>query len=110
MCLKIGMLTLAVPSWLKACLIFKWWRVLSCSLLLVVRVLVAAVSGSLSIIVTVLDAFLDVLSGGFLWLSSHYSRRKAPGQKYLYPVGRARMEPLGIIVFAVSGNWVKFPA
>ncbi|KAK9917760.1 hypothetical protein WJX75_007903 [Coccomyxa subellipsoidea] len=65
--------------------------------LLLVRVAIAAISGSLSIIVTTLDAVLDVISGFIIWSTSTAKRRK---NKYKFPIGQARMEPLGIIVFS----------
>ncbi|CAK0740588.1 hypothetical protein CVIRNUC_001261 [Coccomyxa viridis] len=70
---------------------------LSNIVLLVVRVSIAAVSGSLSIIVTTLDAVLDVISGSIIWSTSLARRRR---NKYRFPIGQARMEPLGIIVFS----------
>ncbi|CAL5223676.1 g6226 [Coccomyxa viridis] len=70
---------------------------LSNIVLLMVRVSIAAVSGSLSIIVTTLDAVLDVISGFIIWSTSLARQRR---NKYRFPIGQARMEPLGIIVFS----------
>lgn len=55
------------------------------SVLLLVRVSIAAVSGSLSIIVTTLDAVLDVISGSIIWSTSLARRRK---NKYRFPIGQ----------------------
>ena len=55
------------------------------SVLLLVRVSIAAVSGSLSIIVTTLDAVLDVISGFIIWSTSLARRRR---NKYRFPIGQ----------------------
>jgi divalent metal cation (Fe/Co/Zn/Cd) transporter len=59
-----------------------------CSVLLGIRTAIAALSGSLSVIVTVIDAFLDVVSGGLLYYTSYLSRVKR--DPYRYPIGRVR--------------------
>lgn len=55
------------------------------SVLLAVRVAIAAVSGSLSIIVTTLDAVLDVISGFIIWSTSVAKRAR---NKYKFPIGQ----------------------
>ena len=57
------------------------------SVLLMVRLAIAGVAGSLSIIVTTLDAVLDVISGFIIWSTSVAKRRR---NKYKYPIGQAR--------------------
>ena len=42
-------------------------------------------SGSLSIIVTTLDAVLDVISGSIIWSTSLARRRR---NKYRFPIGQ----------------------
>ncbi|KVI10237.1 Cation efflux protein [Cynara cardunculus var. scolymus] len=54
-------------------------------------------SGSLAVIASTLDSFLDLLSGFILWFTSNAMRN--PNQ-YHYPIGKNRMQPVGIIVFA----------
>ncbi|XP_058218547.1 metal tolerance protein 9-like [Rhododendron vialii] len=54
-------------------------------------------SRSLAVIASTLDSFLDLLSGFILWFTSH--AMKTPNQ-YHYPIGKKRMQPVGIIVFA----------
>ncbi|KAF8408592.1 hypothetical protein HHK36_004655 [Tetracentron sinense] len=54
-------------------------------------------SRSLAVIASTLDSFLDLLSGFILWFTA-YSMKK-PNQ-YRYPIGKNRMQPVGIIVFA----------
>ncbi|KAL5568365.1 hypothetical protein UlMin_024940 [Ulmus minor] len=54
-------------------------------------------SQSLAVIASTLDSLLDLLSGFILWFTSH--AMKSPNH-YHYPIGKNRMQPLGIIVFA----------
>ncbi|KAH9312865.1 hypothetical protein KI387_027900, partial [Taxus chinensis] len=54
-------------------------------------------SGSLAIIASTLDSLLDLLSGFILWFTAFKMRKPNP---YLYPIGKKRMQPLGILVFA----------
>lgn len=53
-----------------------------------VRVSIAAVSGSLSIIVTTLDAVLDVISGFIIWSTSLARQRR---NKYRFPIGQVSL-------------------
>lgn len=60
--------------------------------------LVAAVySGSLAIIASVVDSSLDLLSGSILWCASRIAARQ---NKHKWPVGKSRLEPIAIIIFA----------
>ncbi|XP_056685024.1 metal tolerance protein 10 isoform X2 [Spinacia oleracea] len=54
-------------------------------------------SRSLAVIASTLDSLLDLLSGFILWFTAHAMRK--PNQ-YNYPIGKKRMQPVGIIVFA----------
>lgn len=54
-------------------------------------------SRSLAVIASTLDSLLDLLSGFILWFTAHAMRN--PNQ-YHYPIGKKRMQPVGIIVFA----------
>ena len=66
-------------------------------LLLGVRLALAIISGSLSMIIGTVDGVLDVLNSAMLYYATHAARRS---NKYKYPVGRHRLEPLGVVVFA----------
>ncbi|KAI3865767.1 hypothetical protein MKW98_013301 [Papaver atlanticum] len=61
------------------------------------KVFASVQSGSLSIIASTLDSLLDLLSGFILWFTSFSMQTPNP---YRYPIGKKRMQPLGIIVFA----------
>ena len=65
--------------------------------LLAVKVFAAVSSGSLSIITSALDSFLDLVSGLILYFTEKSMRKQ---NKYLFPAGKSRMQPLGIIVFS----------
>ncbi|XP_039026811.1 metal tolerance protein 9-like [Hibiscus syriacus] len=54
-------------------------------------------SRSLAVVASTLDSLLDLLSGFILWFTSH--AMKTPNQ-YHYPIGKRRMQPVGIIIFA----------
>ncbi|KAL5733333.1 hypothetical protein ACOSQ2_033025 [Xanthoceras sorbifolium] len=54
-------------------------------------------SGSLAIIASTLDSLLDLLSGFILWFTAFSMQTPNP---YQYPIGKKRMQPLGILVFA----------
>ncbi|KAM4080399.1 hypothetical protein ACJW30_11G012900 [Castanea mollissima] len=61
------------------------------------KVFASIESRSLAVIASTLDSLLDLLSGFILWFTT-YSMRN-PNQ-YHYPIGKGRMQPVGIIVFA----------
>ncbi|CAN6545629.1 unnamed protein product [Malus baccata var. baccata] len=65
--------------------------------LFLAKVYASVESRSLAVIASTLESLLDVLSGFILWFSSHAMRK--PNQ-YRYPISKARMQPVGIIVFA----------
>ncbi|XP_024960302.1 metal tolerance protein 9-like [Cynara cardunculus var. scolymus] len=65
--------------------------------LFIAKVYASIESRSLAVIASTLDSLLDLLSGFILWFTSHAMRN--PNQ-YHYPIGKNRMQPVGIIVFA----------
>ncbi|XP_050278527.1 metal tolerance protein 7-like [Quercus robur] len=64
-------------------------------------------SKSLSIIASILDPFLDLLWGFILWLTSHAMQNPNP---HKYPIGKKRMQPVGMIVFGSFGLQLMFLA
>ncbi|CAL9059662.1 metal tolerance protein 7-like isoform X1 [Musa acuminata AAA Group] len=66
-------------------------------LLFTSKVLASMESRSMAVIASTLDSLLDLLSGFILWFTSY--AMKKPNQ-YRYPIGKNRMQPVGIIVFA----------
>ncbi|XP_051125484.1 metal tolerance protein 10-like [Andrographis paniculata] len=65
--------------------------------LFVAKVYASVQSRSLAVIASTMDSFLDLLSGLILWFTSY--AMKNPNH-YHYPIGKKRMQPVGIIVFA----------
>jgi hypothetical protein len=53
---------------------------------------------SVSVLASLVDAVLDFLSTGIVWTTTWLISRQ---DQYRYPVGRRRLEPLGVLVFAV---------
>ncbi|GLT31975.1 hypothetical protein SLA2020_066720 [Shorea laevis] len=54
-------------------------------------------SKSMAVIASTLDSLLDLLSGFILWFTAHTMNKP---NHYHYPIGKNRMQPVGIIVFA----------
>ncbi|KAF5203265.1 Metal tolerance protein [Thalictrum thalictroides] len=65
--------------------------------LFIAKVYASVRSGSLAIIASTLDSLLDLLSGFILWFTAFSMQTPNP---YQYPIGKKRMQPLGILVFA----------
>ncbi|XP_031491918.1 metal tolerance protein 11-like isoform X2 [Nymphaea colorata] len=65
--------------------------------LLAAKVYASVKSGSLVIIASTLDSLLDLLSGFILWYTAFSMQKPNP---YQYPIGKTRMQPVGILVFA----------
>ncbi|XP_058001675.1 metal tolerance protein 10 isoform X2 [Hevea brasiliensis] len=61
------------------------------------KVFASTESKSLAVIASTLDSLLDLLSGFILWFTSHAMKKP---NHYYYPIGKKRMQPVGIIVFA----------
>lgn len=66
-------------------------------LIFFVKLAAAASSGSFSVIASTVDSGLDIATGAIIYVTQLIVRKKSP---YKYPQGKARMEPLGVIVFA----------
>ncbi|CAO2209120.1 unnamed protein product [Urochloa humidicola] len=66
-------------------------------ILFVTKVVASAESASMAVIASTLDSLLDLLSGFILWFTANAMKKP---NKYSYPIGKRRMQPVGIIVFA----------
>ncbi|XP_031382786.1 metal tolerance protein 4-like [Punica granatum] len=66
-------------------------------LLLAFKIYTTVRSGSLAIAASTLDSLLDVMAGGILWFT-HLSMKSI--NIYKYPIGKLRVQPVGIIIFA----------
>ncbi|CAI2348592.1 unnamed protein product [Caenorhabditis sp. 36 PRJEB53466] len=65
--------------------------------LMVAKVTAAWLSGSMSIISSMIDSLVDLTSGALLSISSRLIRKRDP---YQYPRGRTRVEPLTLILIS----------
>uniref|UniRef100_A0ACD5VB85 Uncharacterized protein n=1 Tax=Avena sativa TaxID=4498 RepID=A0ACD5VB85_AVESA len=61
------------------------------------KVLASFETVSMAVIASTLDSLLDLLSGFILWFTAHAMKKP---NKYSYPIGKRRMQPVGIVVFA----------
>ncbi|KAF2841631.1 cation diffusion facilitator 10 [Patellaria atrata CBS 101060] len=66
--------------------------------LLIMKIIVTIMTSSLSVIASLVDAALDFLSTAIVWTTT---RMISNNDKYGYPVGRRRLEPLGVLIFSV---------
>ncbi|PSR90241.1 Metal tolerance protein [Actinidia chinensis var. chinensis] len=66
-------------------------------LLLAFKIYATIKSGSIAIAASTLDSLLDLMAGGILWFT-HLSMKNI--NIYKYPIGKLRVQPVGIIIFA----------
>lgn len=66
-------------------------------LLLLIKIWALVISGSLAMLASVLDSCLDILSGSVLFFAQ---RAVENTNKYQYPIGKTRVQPIATIVFA----------
>ncbi|KAH7034911.1 uncharacterized protein B0I36DRAFT_360372 [Microdochium trichocladiopsis] len=67
-------------------------------ILLAGKVAVVASVSSMSVLASLVDAILDFLSTAIVWTTTWLVSRQ---DQYRYPVGRRKLEPLGVLVFSV---------
>jgi divalent metal cation (Fe/Co/Zn/Cd) transporter len=68
------------------------------AILLVGKIAVIVLTSSLSVLASLVDAALDFLSTAIVWTTTRMIARQ---DQYQYPVGRRRLEPIGVLVFSV---------
>lgn len=68
------------------------------TVLLILKIIVVAMSSSVSVLASLVDAALDFLSTAIVWTTT---RLIAHNDQYAYPIGRRRLEPVGVLVFSV---------
>jgi cation diffusion facilitator family transporter len=74
-----------------------WWSLGVNILLFGTKTYSAAISGSLSVAASAVDSALDLLAQGIAMLAERGSKQH---DRTLYPAGRSRLEPVGIILCA----------
>ncbi|KAJ9628537.1 hypothetical protein H2203_002438 [Taxawa tesnikishii (nom. ined.)] len=68
------------------------------TVLLIMKIIVTLLTSSVSVLASLVDAALDFLSTAIIWTTTRLISRN---DQYAYPVGRRRLEPLGVLVFSV---------
>jgi hypothetical protein len=68
------------------------------AILLAGKLVVVLSVPSVSVLASLVDAMLDFLSTVIVWVTTWLIRKQ---DQYRYPVGRRRLEPLGVLVFSV---------
>ncbi|ELU06159.1 hypothetical protein CAPTEDRAFT_181595 [Capitella teleta] len=67
-------------------------------ILLVIKSIAGAMTGSLAIISAVVDSAVDLVSGALMWWSNRAMKTR---DIYQYPQGRTKLEPIAIVVLSV---------
>jgi Co/Zn/Cd efflux system component len=67
-------------------------------ILLIAKIIVTLMTSSVSVLASLVDAALDFLSTAIVWSTTRLTVRR---DRHRYPVGRQRLEPLGVLIFAV---------
>lgn len=68
--------------------------------LFIIKLTASFVTLSISVIASTLDSFLDLLSGTIIYIATKIRNRKGKMDFYYFPVGKSRIEPIGIVIFA----------
>ncbi|KAF7558760.1 hypothetical protein G7046_g5399 [Stylonectria norvegica] len=70
-------------------------------LLLVGKAFAVFTTGSLSLVASLVDSALDLLCTLIVWTTNHLVLWRLNALRKRFPVGRRRLEPLGILVFSI---------
>lgn len=70
-------------------------------LLLVGKIVILFMTNSLSMIASLVDSILDFLSTFIIFIANKLSKTKNWRTQFAYPIGRTKLEPLGILIFSV---------
>lgn len=65
------------------------------------QVIAAFFSSSLSLIASLVDSALDLLCTLIVWSTNRLVQWRLQGLNKKFPVGRRRLEPIGILVFSI---------
>lgn len=70
-------------------------------LLLTAKIVAVFFSSSLSLIASTVDSALDLLCTLIVWTTTKLVEKRISALNYRFPIGRRRLEPIGILVFSV---------
>lgn len=82
-------------------IIVKQVNVIANILLLAAKCMAAYYSSSLSLIASLIDSALDLLCTVIVWTTNRLVKWQINRLSRQFPVGRRRLEPIGILVFSV---------
>ena len=68
------------------------------TILLILKIIVTVLTSSVSVLASLVDGALDFLSTVIVWVTTHLISKR---DQYKYPVGRRKLEPVGVLVFSV---------
>lgn len=68
------------------------------TILLAMKIVVTIMTSSVSVLASLVDAALDFLSTAIVWVTTWLISKK---DAYKYPIGRKKLEPVGVLVFSV---------
>ncbi|OJD38932.1 cation efflux family protein [Diplodia corticola] len=68
------------------------------TVLLAMKIVVTIMTSSLSVLASLVDAALDFLSTAIVWVTTRLISRQ---DRYSYPIGRSKLEPVGVLIFSV---------
>ncbi|ODV58429.1 cation diffusion facilitator family transporter ASCRUDRAFT_17996, partial [Ascoidea rubescens DSM 1968] len=69
--------------------------------LLIGKIFVTVLTSSLSITASLVDSCLDFLSTTIIYITNKLSTSSDWKSRIKYPIGRARLEPIGVLVFSI---------
>lgn len=70
-------------------------------LLLVGKIAVTLLTNSLSVVASLVDSILDFLSTFIIYIVNRLAAQNNWKVQHSYPVGRSRLEPLGVLIFSI---------
>ena len=77
-----------------------WVNFIANAALLAGKIVVVISTPSMSVLASLVDAVLDFLSTAIVWITTRLISASQQDQ-YSYPVGRRRLEPVGVLVFSI---------
>lgn len=75
-----------------------WVNLIANVLLLLAKLVVMTLTNSMSVLASLVDGALDFLSTAIIWTTTTLIMKQ---DRYRYPAGRRRLEPLGVLIFSV---------
>uniref|UniRef100_A0A0K3CB66 BY PROTMAP: gi/342320979/gb/EGU12917.1/ putative Cation diffusion facilitator [Rhodotorula glutinis ATCC 204091] n=1 Tax=Rhodotorula toruloides TaxID=5286 RepID=A0A0K3CB66_RHOTO len=70
-------------------------------LLIIAKIALVFLSHSMSLIASTVDSAMDLLSTVIVFGTSRYLEHRDWKSSYIYPTGKRKMEPLGVLIFSV---------